>query len=147
MGRRPTKHWRREDFALPFAIPQKDSCTRTTLTVRVVFVHRDGFRQRRLVTSLLNPILFSASDLARLYRVRWDIETFYLDFKQTLSASSWHCQTPRSFHREIPAHMIALCLIRISMYEGSRLKNLYVARRYTDSVLSVLMPGRFYQVG
>src|SRR5208283_3090826 len=90
----------------------KDSYTKTTLTVRVVFVHRNGFRRRRLVTSLLDHILFPASELARLYHMRWDIETFYRDFKCTLSASSWHCQSPRSFHQELLVHMIALCLIR-----------------------------------
>src|SRR5208283_2974078 len=88
----------------------KDSYTKTTLTVRVVFVHRNGFRRRRLVTSLLDHILFPASELARLYHMRWDIETFYRDFKCTLSASSWHCQSPRSFHQELLVHMIAVCL-------------------------------------
>jgi Transposase DDE domain len=101
---------------------------KATLTVRVVFVHRNGFRRRRLVTSLLDPDLFPASELARLYHMRWDIETFYRDFKQTLRATSWHCHTPSSFHQEIMVHMIALCLIRIVMFEAGRLKNLSVAQ-------------------
>lgn len=105
----------------------KDSYKKTPLTVRVVFVHRDGFRRRRLVTSLLDHILFSASELARLYHMRWDIETFYRDFKCTLRTTSWHCQTPKSFHQEILVHMIALCLIRIAMFEGSCLKNIGIA--------------------
>jgi hypothetical protein len=106
----------------------KDSCEKATLTVRVVFVHRNGFRRRRLVTSQLDPISFSASALARLYHMRWDIETFYRDFKQTPRATSRHCQTPSSFHKEILAHMIARCLIRIAMFEASRLKKLSVAQ-------------------
>jgi hypothetical protein len=105
----------------------KDSYDKTTLTVRVVFVHRDGFRRRRLVTSLLDPALFPASELARLYHMRWDIETFYRDFKHTLRALSWHCQSPRSFHQEILVHMIALCLIRIAMLEASSLMKVSVA--------------------
>jgi hypothetical protein len=36
----------------------KDSHDQTPLIVRVVFVYRNGFRRRRLVTSLLDPILF-----------------------------------------------------------------------------------------
>jgi hypothetical protein len=59
--------------------------------------------------------------------MRWDIETFYRDFKHTLRALSWHCQSPRSFHQEILVHMIALCLIRIAMLEASRLMNVAVA--------------------
>lgn len=105
-----------------------DSYTKATLTVRVVFVHRDGFRRRRLVTSLLDPILYPASELARLYHLRWDIETFYRDFKHTLGAASWHCQSPTTFHQEILVHMIALGLIRIAMLEASCLTNLSVAQ-------------------
>jgi hypothetical protein len=100
----------------------------TTLSVRVLFVHRNGFRRRRLVTSLLDPILFPASELAHLYHMRWDIETFYRDFKHTLRATSWHCRTPTSFHKELLMHMIALCLIRIAMLQASRLANLSVGQ-------------------
>jgi hypothetical protein len=106
----------------------KDSYDKTTLTVRVVFVHRDGFRRRRLVTSLPDPVLFPASELASLYHMRWDIETFYRDFKHTLCAISWHCQSPKTFHQELLVHMIVLCLIRIAMLEAGRLANVSVAQ-------------------
>ena len=120
----------------------KDSHDKTLLTVRVVFVYRNGFRRRRLVTSLLDPILFPASELARLYHMRWDIETFYRDFKHTLRATSWHCQTPTSFHQELLVHMIALCLIRIAMIEASYLANVSVgqlsfARALTETRLFI----------
>jgi hypothetical protein len=106
----------------------KDYNDNTTLTVRVLFVHRNGFRRRRLVTSLLDPVLFPASELARLYHMRWDIETFYRDFKHTMQATSWHCHTPKSFHQELLAHMITLCLIRIAMIEASHLANVSVTQ-------------------
>ena len=96
----------------------KDPCSEKNIAIRVVFVHRNGFRRRRLVTSLLDPIVFPASELARLYHMRWDIETFYRDFKCTLRATCWHCQTPESFHQELVMHMIVCCLIRIAMLEG-----------------------------
>ncbi len=98
-----------------------DYTDKTTVTVRVVFVYRDGFRRPRPVTSLLDPLEFPAPELARLYHMRWDIETFYRDFKRTLRATSWHCKTPKSFHQELLVHMIALCLIRIAILEGCRL--------------------------
>jgi hypothetical protein len=106
----------------------KDSYDHTTLTVRVVFVYRNGFRRRRLVTSLLDPSLFPASELARLYHMRWDIETFYRDFKHTFRATCWHCRTPTSFHQELLVHMIALCLIRLAMLEASHLANVSVSQ-------------------
>jgi hypothetical protein len=87
-----------------------------------------GFRRRHLVTSLLDPSLFPASELARIYHMRWDIETFYRDFKHTLGATSWHCRTPTTFHKELLMHMIALCLIRIAMLQASRLINVSVAQ-------------------
>ena len=106
----------------------KNYLDKTTLTVRVVFVYRDGFRRRRLVTSLLDPDRFPASELARLYHLRWDIETFYRDFKHTLRATSWHGHTPNSFHQELLMHMIALCLIRLAMLEASRLIQISVGQ-------------------
>lgn len=105
-----------------------DSTNKTTIVVRVAFVYRNGFRRRRLVTSLLDPTLFPVSELANLYHMRWDIETFYRDFKHTLHATSWHCKTPTAFHQELLVHMIALCLIRIAMLEASRLTNVSVAQ-------------------
>ncbi|RPJ85111.1 MAG: IS4 family transposase, partial [Acidobacteria bacterium] len=57
-----------------------------SLTVRVIFVYRDGFRRRRLVTSLLDPDQYPAAELAEIYHKRWDIETFYRDFKRTMKA-------------------------------------------------------------
>ena len=98
----------------------QDSYSKNTIDVRVVFVHRDGFRRRRLVTSLLDPIEFPASELALLYHLRWGIETFYRDFKCSLRATCWHCQTPESFHRELLMHMIVCCLIRIAMLGACR---------------------------
>ncbi len=117
-----------------------DSHTREPMTVRVLFVDRNGFRRRRLVTSLLDPSRYPAAELAQLYHMRWDIETFYRDFKHTLRATSWHCQTPTTFHQELLMHMIALCLIRSAMLDASRLNNtpvstLSFARALTEARL------------
>lgn len=105
-----------------------DSHSRKPLTVRAVFVYRNGFRRRRLITSLLDPNLFPASELAHLYHMRWDIETFYRDFKHSLSATHWHCSAPMSFHQELLMHMIALCLVRMAMLDASRSVNIPVAQ-------------------
>lgn len=106
---------------------QDPNCDKT-IDVRVVFVYRNGFRRRRLVTSLLDPIEFPASEVAQLYHLRWGIETFYRDFKCSLRATCWHCQTPESFHRELLMHMIVCCLIRLAMLGACRLVKLSVGR-------------------
>lgn len=135
----------------------KDSHDHTTLVVRVLFVYRKGFRRRRLVTSLLDPIVFPASDLANLYHMRWDIETFYRDFKHTMQATCWHCRTPTTFHQELLGHMIVVCLIRLAMLEASQLAKVSVgqlsfARALTETrlffqlLLSVGQPNRWTSI-
>jgi len=106
----------------------KNSHDHTTLIVRVLYVYRKGFRRRRLVTSLLDPIGFPASELANLYHMRWDIETFYRDFKHTMKATCWHCRTPTTFHQELLMHMIVVCLIRIAMLEASQVAKISVGQ-------------------
>ncbi len=118
----------------------KDYKDNSTVTVRVLFTHRNGFRRRRLVTSLLDAVEFPAQELAKLYHMRWDIETFYRDFKCTLRANSWHCKTPESFRRELLMHMIVCCLIRIAMLGACRqiklsVRQLSFARALTETRL------------
>jgi hypothetical protein len=123
----------------------------------VLFVYRKGFRRRRLVTSLLDPIVFPASELANLYHMRWDIETFYRDFKYTMKATCWHCRTPTTFHQELLVHMIVVCLIRIAMVEASQLAKVPVgqlsfARALTETrlffqlLLSAGQPNRWSSI-
>ena len=106
----------------------KDSNDQSTLIVRVLYVYRKGFRRRRLVTSLLNPIMYPASELANLYHLRWDIETFYRDFKHTMKAICWHCRSPITFQQELLMHMIVVCLIRFAMLEASQLTKVPVGQ-------------------
>lgn len=90
-----------------------------SLLVRVIFVERRGFRRRRLVTSLVDSRTFPAVEVAELYHLRWSVETFYRDFKQTLGARHWHCRTPRTFEQELISHLMLVCLIRGMMAEAA----------------------------
>jgi len=63
-----------------YLVEVTDSDTGATMRLRLVYVYRRGFRRRRLLTSLLDPLKYSPSELAQLYHLRWDIETFYRDF-------------------------------------------------------------------
>lgn len=101
-----------------------DSKTKQTMTVRVIFAYRDGFRRRRLVTSLLDPINYPPEAIANLYHMRWTIETFYNDFKNTMQGNKWHCQTPHTFELELVFKMILACLIRLTMAEAAKAKGL-----------------------
>jgi hypothetical protein len=99
-----------------------------TLIVRVIYVERKGFRRRRLVTSLLDPTAFPATEFSDLYHRRWGVETFYRDFKQTLRVTHWHCRTPSTFEQELVVHLVTVCLIRMTMLAAARQAGLKVGQ-------------------
>lgn len=97
----------------------KDSKTKRTMIVRVIYVYRKGFRRRRIVTSLINPDSFPSSEIAALYHLRWTIETFYREFKVGMQANVWHCQKIDSFEKELVSKLIAVCLVRLASAASS----------------------------
>ena len=99
-----------------------------TLLMRLVYIYRKGFRRRRILTSLIDAETYPSSDIAALYHRRWDIETFYGDFKTTMQACKWHCQSPDTFEKELAMHMIAFVLIRTTMLEAARKRGAQPAR-------------------
>jgi hypothetical protein len=86
---------------------------RFTATIR-------GFRSRRvtLVTTLLNPKLFPASDLVGLYARRWRLELCLRDLKTTMGLEALRCKTPDMAEKELLAYLVAHNLIRCVMAEA-----------------------------
>jgi len=111
-------------------LQRRDPATgqRLELVVRVVYVSFPGFRRRRLVTSLLDPARYPAGALAALYHQRWQIETFYRDFKSTMRANVWHCRTPANFQRELLAKLALVCLLRQTMTAAARRRHTTVGK-------------------
>lgn len=109
-------------------IRDSDQGSDATMTLRLIYAYRRGFRRRRILTNLLDPLRYPPGELANLYHLRWDIETFYRDFKETMQARTWHCQTPDTFHKELTMHMIAVVLIRTTMLEAARKRRVPPAR-------------------
>jgi hypothetical protein len=107
-----------------------DSHTKEAMTVRVVYVQRNGFRRRRLVTSLLDPIAFPASELSGIYHRRWTIETFYDEFKNDMSGNRWHCKTVENFRKELACKLILVCLTRLAIAKAAK------KRRTTPGMIS-----------
>jgi len=97
-----------------------DSHNKETMKVRVVYVHRNGFRRRRLVTSLLDPVAYPASELAGIYHQRWTIETFYDEFKNDMSANKWHCESVENFRKELACKLILACLTRLAIAKAAK---------------------------
>ena len=94
-----------------------------TLTVRVVrvCVSQRGFRTRELtlVTTLLDPKLYPAEDIAQAYARRWKLEMCLDDLKTTLGLDHLRCKSPAMVHREILALLIAHNLARCIMAEAA----------------------------
>jgi len=89
-----------------------------------------GFRPKNiiLVTTLLDPIAYPASDLAQLYLRRWSVELFFRHIKTTMQMDMLRCLSPAMLSREVLMHLIAYNLIRALMAEAAAIYDQEVAR-------------------
>ena len=86
------------------------------LTIREtrVRVQQPGFRCQSMivVSTLLDAEAVTASDLAGLYRARWNAELDLRSLKQTMQLDILRCKTPELVRKEIWTHTLAYNLIR-----------------------------------
>jgi hypothetical protein len=73
-----------------------------------------------LVTTLLDPKLYPAADLADLYRSRWQIELNFRHLKTTMGLEVLHCKTVEGVLKELYMFAIVYNLVRLVMLEASR---------------------------
>lgn len=82
-----------------------------TLTVRIIQIHirLPGVRARKitLMTTLLDPILYPAKEIAEAYRLRWREEMCFDDLKTTLHMAHLKCLTPEMVEKELCMFLIA----------------------------------------
>jgi hypothetical protein len=87
-----------------------------SLTIREcrVRIEQAGFRSETLIvaTTLLDADEFTKSDLAQLYRARWNAELDLRSLKQTMQMDVLRCKTPELVRKEIWTHILAYNLIR-----------------------------------
>lgn len=90
-------------------------------------VKQPGFRTRSIIvaTTLLDAREYSKSDLARLYRARWDAELNLRDLKQTMHMEMLRCKTPELVRKEIWTHILAYNLIRTMIAQAAIQRGLY----------------------
>jgi hypothetical protein len=113
------------------------------ITLRLIRfpVRIPGFRPRQivLVTTLLDPVLYPASELAQLYLRRWSVELFFRQIKTTMQMDVLSSLSPAMLAREVSMHLIAYNLIRGLMVEAAAIHNQDVARlSFKGSVQAVL---------
>jgi hypothetical protein len=107
--------------------PQYDGLPQT-LAIREVHVAvaQRGFRTRHLLvtTTLLDPQVYSAADLAAAYRARWHAELDLRTLKQVLRMDVLRCQSPTMVRKEIWMHVLAYNLVRTLMAQAAALAHL-----------------------
>lgn len=87
---------------------------RLTIRETHVRIQQPGFRCRSMivVSTLLDAEAVTASDLAGLYRARWNAELDLRSLKQTMQMDILRCKTPELVRKEIWTHILAYNLIR-----------------------------------
>ena len=87
---------------------------RFTATIR-------GFRGRRvtLVTTLLDPKLYPAEELAGLYARRWFMELSFRCIKSSMGLEWLNCKSPEMAGKELLACLIAYNIVRCVMAQAA----------------------------
>ena len=89
-----------------------------------------GFRVREvtLVTTLLDPDIYPVSELAELYRRRWQIELNFRHIKITIKMDVVRCKTVDGVLKELAMFALAYNLVRSVMWESARAQGVSVDR-------------------
>jgi hypothetical protein len=65
-----------------------------------------------IATTLLDHVAYPPSELAELYRARWNAELDLRSLKETMQMDVLRCKTPELVHKELYTHILAYNLIR-----------------------------------
>ena len=90
--------------------------------VRVIDYTIDGDGQYRLITTLLDPVIAPAKELAKLYSERWEIETTFDELKthQRGAREVLRSKSPELIYQEIWGHLCCHYAIRVLMADTAR---------------------------
>lgn len=84
-------------------------------------IHEKGFRPKEitLVTTLLDVKRYPLSDLASLFRQRWEIETNFGHLKTTMKMDTLKCKTVDGVLRELQVFALIYNMVRQIMLEAA----------------------------
>jgi hypothetical protein len=85
--------------------------------MRAITYQRKGFRPRTLLTSMLDPVAFPASEVVALYHERWEIELAYDEIKTEMldREETLRSKAPAGVIQELWGIFIAYNLVRLEM--------------------------------
>ena len=89
-----------------------------------------GYRTQSvtLITTLLDPNLFPAAELAQLYARRWRIELWFRDIKTSMGMEVLRCLSPKMVHKELEMFFIAYNVIRCLMADAAKIHDAPIDR-------------------
>lgn len=116
--------WKKSRQKSPYLPAQEWAALPEEITVRVIGVRvaQPGWRTRTLavVTTLLDPVAYPASEVSAAYLRRWRIELCLDDLKTVLGLDALRCKSPAMVHRELLALLVAHNLVRAIMAEAAQ---------------------------
>jgi hypothetical protein len=85
--------------------------------MRAIRYLRKGFKPQTLLTSMIDPIVYPASEIVALYHERWEIELGYGEVKTVMLAreETTRSRTPRGVSQELWGLALAYNLVRLEM--------------------------------
>jgi hypothetical protein len=88
-----------------------------TMMMRAIRYQRPGFKPVTLLTSLLEPKAYPATELIALYHERWEIELGYGEIKthQLARQEAIRSRTPEGVRQELWGILLAYNLVRVEM--------------------------------
>jgi hypothetical protein len=96
---------------------RKDEALPKVWRARAVRYQRKGFQPSWLLTSLLDPVAYPASELVALYHERWEIELGYDEVKTEMldRKEAIRSKTPESVNQELWGVFLAYNLLRVEI--------------------------------
>jgi Transposase DDE domain len=93
-------------------------------------VREPGRRTRvvTLMTTLLDPKRYPAAAIAKLYGLRWRVETYIKDLKHTMKLAVLKCETVAGVLKELTVFAIIYNLVRRVMVQAARQQRVPVER-------------------
>lgn len=100
---------------------KKDPGLPKKMQLRVVSYQVDGYPERKLLTSLLDPDKFPARELAAMYHERWETERGYAELKTTMleRKEALRSNKPDGVRQEIWGILLAYNLVRLMILEAA----------------------------
>ncbi len=100
---------------------KKDPGLPKTMQLRVVSYQVEGWPERKLMTSMLDPERFPAREVVGLYHERWETEIGYAELKTTMlqRKESLRSKKPDGVRQEIWGILLAYNLVRLMMLEAA----------------------------